>query len=89
MSGKVDTIEKVPCLHEISILFASMKDSDFDEKQCKKEIENLKNAHEQAEIDRKELKAKNTGMAVTTGRKLTPIQLNKYLKLFPLKATKY
>lgn len=89
VSGKVDSVERVPCLHELSILFATMKENDFDEKQCKKEIEALKKAHEIAEKEKKEEKLKNSGVTVNTGRKLTSIQLNKYLKRFPMNATKY
>lgn len=85
MSGKVDAVDTVPCLHELSILFAAMKDHEFDEKLCKKEIEALKKAHELAEIQKKEEKSRNTGLVVSTGRKLTSLQLNRYLKRFPLK----
>lgn len=86
MSGKVDSVEQVPCLHELSILFAALKDHDFDEKLCKKEIEKLQKAHEISEMIKKDEKLRNSGETVSTGRKLTSIQLNKYLKRFPLKA---
>ena len=89
VSGKVDSIEKVPCLHELSILFASFKDNEFDEKVCKKEIDALKTAHLQAEIEKKEDKLRNSGKAVSTGRKLTSLQLNKYLRRFPMKNSDY
>lgn len=89
VSGKVDSIERVPCLHELSVLFAAFKDNDFDEKVCKKEIETLKTAHIKAEIEKKEDKLKNSGQAVSTGRKLTSLQLNKYLRRFPMKNTDY
>jgi hypothetical protein len=89
VSGKVDAIDQVPCLHELSILFAKLKDYEFDEKHCTKEIEALKKSFELATIQQREEKLKNSGQAVTTGRKLTSIQLNKYLKRFPIKATKY
>lgn len=89
VSGKVDSIEKVPCLHELSILFAAFKDREFDEKMCKKEIEDLKKAHALAEIEKKEDKLRNSGQTVSTGKKLTSIQLNKYLRRFPIKASNY
>lgn len=79
----------MPCLHELSILFAALKDNEFDEKICKKEIEALKKAHANAEIEKKEEKINNSGTAVSTGRNLTALQLNKYLKRFPIKATDY
>lgn len=87
VSGKVDSVDQVPCLHELSILFAALKDHDFDEKLCKKEIEKLQKAHDISEIVKKEEKLRNSGEAVSTGKKLTSIQLNKYLKRFPLKAS--
>lgn len=87
VSGKVDSVDQVPCLHELSVLFAAMKENDFDEKLCKKEIEKLQKAHEISELQQKEEKLRNSGESVSTGRKLTSIQLNKYLKRFPLKAS--
>jgi hypothetical protein len=69
-------------------LFAALKESDFDERQCKKELEKLKIAYDQSLIDAKEKKLKNTGEVITVGKKLTSLQLNKYLKRFPTKATK-
>jgi hypothetical protein len=88
VSGKVDAIDTVPCLHELSILFAAMKENEFDEKLCKKEIEAIKKAHDLAETQKKDDKARNSGLVVSTGRKLTSLQLNRYLKRFPLKVTK-
>lgn len=32
VSGKVDSQKQVACLHEMSVLFASMKDNEFNEK---------------------------------------------------------
>lgn len=80
-------MDQVPCLHELSVLFAAMKDNEFDEKLCKKEIEKLQKAHEISEQQHREEKLRNSGESVSTGRKLTSIQLNKYLKRFPLKAS--
>lgn len=83
MSGKVDSQKQVACLHEMSILFAAMKDNDFNEKKCKKEFEALKKANIEAMNRAREDKLKNAGQISTTGNKLNSNQLNKYLKSFP------
>lgn len=73
----------VACLHEMSVLFAAMKDSDFNEKNCTKEIEILNKAHVEAMNQAREEKLKNAGQLSTTGKNLTSKQLNSYLKKFP------
>lgn len=84
MSGKVDSQKQtVACLHEMSVVFAAMKDNDFNEKSCAKEIENLKKAHVEALNQAREEKLKNAGVVTTVGNQLTSKQLNKYLRRFP------
>jgi hypothetical protein len=41
----MDSNAQVACLHEMSVLFAKLKDYEFDERQCKKEIELLAATH--------------------------------------------
>lgn len=74
---------QVACLHELSVLFAAMKTTEFNEKQCTKEIEALKNAHIEAMNTAREQKLKNSGQISTIGRMLNSKQLNRYLKKFP------
>jgi uncharacterized protein YdaT len=69
----------------MSILFAAMKNSEFDESLCKKEIEALKKAHIEAMNKAREEKLKNSGQLSTTGKVLNSKQLNKYLRKFPQK----
>lgn len=83
VSGKVDAQKQVACLHEMSVLFASLKDHEFNEAYCTKEVEALKQANIVAMNTARENKLKNSGALTTTGRDLNSKQLNKYLKKFP------
>lgn len=83
VSGKVDSQKQVSCLHEMSVLFAALKDSDFNEKSCAKEYDAVNKAHIEAMNKAREEKLKNAGQISTTGRLLNSKQLNKYLKKFP------
>lgn len=83
VSGKVDSEQQAACLYEMSVLFAAMKDNDFNEKKCVKEIEALKNANVEAMNKAREETLKNTGQLSTIGRQLNSKQLNKYLRKFP------
>lgn len=83
VSGKVDSQKQVACLHEMSVLFAAMKDHEFNEAYCEKEIETLNKANIDAMNTARENKLKNAGAITTTGRDLNSKQLNKYLKKFP------
>lgn len=83
MSGKVDATSQVECLHEMSVLFAALKDTEFTEKNCTREIEALNKAHVAAMNKAREDKLKNAGQITTTGRELNSKQLNRYLKKFP------
>lgn len=83
VSGKSDRTAEVPCLQELSVLFASMKNNEFNETLCRKEIENVQKAHV-AHLNKRfaDRETFNRGI-VSTGRDLTFRQLNKYLRTFP------
>lgn len=83
VSGKSDRTAEVPCLQELSVLFASMKNSEFTESMCRKEIENVQKAHV-AHLNKRfaERQTYNQGV-ISTGRDLTFRQLNKYLRTYP------
>jgi hypothetical protein len=85
VSGKVDSQKTVPCLHEMSVLFAALKNTEFNENLCSKEIEAVKKAHIEAMNRDREEKLKNSGQLSTTGKVLNSKQLNKYLRKFPQK----
>lgn len=83
VSGKSDRTAEVPCLQELSVLFASMKNNDFNDAFCRQEIEHVQKAHV-AHLNKRfaDRQTFNRGV-VSTGRDLTFRQLNKYLNGFP------
>lgn len=83
VSGKSDRTAEVPCLQELSVLFAGLKNNEFNESVCRKEIENLQRAHV-AHLNKRfaERQTYSKGV-VSVGKDLTFRQLNKYLKGFP------
>lgn len=83
VSGKSDRDTMVPCLQELTILFASLKNNDFNEAFCTKEIEKVQSAHV-THLNKKFADGQIfTKGVVSTGRDLTFRQLNKYLKGYP------
>lgn len=82
MSGKVDSQVSVACLQEMSIVFAAMKDNEFNEKHCQREIQALHKANIDAMNRAREDKLKNSGQISTIGKDLNSKQLNRYLKKF-------
>jgi hypothetical protein len=83
VSGKVDSLAQVACLYELSLLFAKLKETDFNEKKCTKEIDLLNQAHIAAMNKAREDKLKNSGQLSTVGKQLNSKQLNRYFKKFP------
>lgn len=83
VSGKSDRTAEVPCLQELSVLFASMKNNEFNDSFCRQEIEAVQKAHV-AHLNKRfaDRQTFNKGV-VSTGRDLTFRQLNKYLNRFP------
>lgn len=45
VSGKSDRQKLAPCIQELTALFAKMKEHEFDEQLCAKEIETLRKAN--------------------------------------------
>lgn len=83
VSGKSDRTAEVPCLQELSVLFASLKNNEFNESFCTKEIEKVRQAHV-VHLNKKFADRQTyTRGVVSTGRDLTFRQLNKYLKGYP------
>ncbi|XP_073846551.1 small ribosomal subunit protein mS37 [Musca autumnalis] len=83
VSGKADSGSDVACLQEMSVLFACLKDNDFVEKMCHKEITQFKRCYK-VYMDRKATAKEtiNKGI-VTPGKELNYKQLNKYMRRFP------
>ena len=68
----------------MSILFAAMKEKDFNEKLCTKEIDALKKSNIDAMNKAREDKMKNSGQVSSVGQQLTSKQLNRYFRKFPM-----
>lgn len=83
VSGKSDRTAEVPCLQELSILFASLKNNEFNDAACRKEVQTLQAAHVAHLNKRFADRQTYTKGVVSVGKDLTFRQLNKYLKGFP------
>uniref|UniRef100_A0A1A9V6B0 CHCH domain-containing protein n=1 Tax=Glossina austeni TaxID=7395 RepID=A0A1A9V6B0_GLOAU len=83
VSGKADSSSDVACLQEMSILFACLKDNDFVEKFCNKEISQFKKCYKVFMDSKTALKATVNQGIITPGNNLNYRQLNKYMRLFP------
>jgi hypothetical protein len=64
-------------------LFAKLKETDFDEKKCTKELDILTKAHIEAMNQARTDKLKNSGKIHTVGKQLNSQQLNKYMRKYP------
>uniref|UniRef100_A0A1A9WI50 CHCH domain-containing protein n=1 Tax=Glossina brevipalpis TaxID=37001 RepID=A0A1A9WI50_9MUSC len=83
VSGKADSGSDVACLQEMSILFACLKDNDFVEKYCPKEISQFKKCYKNY-MDTKQVQKANINQGIITpGYNLNYRQLNKYMRRFP------
>ncbi|KAM7343892.1 small ribosomal subunit protein mS37 [Cochliomyia hominivorax] len=83
VSGKADSGSDVACLQEMTVLFACLKDNDFVEKFCSKEISQFQRCYK-VFMDRKAAaKATINQGIVTPGNNLNYKQLNKYMRRFP------
>ncbi|EDW60052.1 uncharacterized protein LOC115762096 [Drosophila novamexicana] len=83
VSGKADSGSDVACLQEMGVLFACLKDNEFVEKYCNKEINQFQKCYK-FYMDRKfeAKKTVNQGI-VQPGNNLNYKQLNKYMRRFP------
>ncbi|XP_013102407.2 small ribosomal subunit protein mS37 [Stomoxys calcitrans] len=83
VSGKADSGSDVACLQEMTVLFACLKDNDFAEKMCNKEISQFKKCYK-VYMDRKTAAKEtiNKGI-ITPGKELNYKQLNKYMRRYP------
>lgn len=83
VSGKSNSTSEVACLQEMAILFACLKDNEFVERFCSKEIANFQGCYKNF-LD-KNYKAKQTENqgVVAPGKNLNYKQLNKYLRKYP------
>lgn len=83
VSGKADSGSDVACLQEMTVLFACLKDNEFVEKFCSKEISQFKKCYK-VYMDRKATAKETINQGIVTpGNNLNYKQLNKYMRRFP------
>lgn len=84
VSGKGEKSSDVACLHELSILFACLKENEFNQTICNKEINNVQTCYKNF-LDHKRIKKEQDkkGIITTGQRNLSHKQLNRFLKKFP------
>ncbi|CAH4029128.1 uncharacterized protein LOC123716248 [Pieris brassicae] len=84
VSGKNDKTKEAACMQEMAVLFACFKKSEFDQKQCLKEVtafQTCYNDYNQRAKVQREMGKK--GILIPGEKKLTHRQLNQLLKGFP------
>nr|XP_036223253.1 coiled-coil-helix-coiled-coil-helix domain-containing protein 1 isoform X2 [Bactrocera oleae] len=83
VSGKADSSSDAACLQEMGVLFACLKDNEFVEKYCNKEIQQFQKCYKfYADSKFEAKKTVNQGI-ITPGKNLNYKQLNKYMRRFP------
>ncbi|XP_037953869.1 coiled-coil-helix-coiled-coil-helix domain-containing protein 1 [Teleopsis dalmanni] len=83
VSGKADSGSDVACLQEMSVLFACLKDNEFVEQYCNKEITQFKRCYKYFMDSKFQAKQTVNQGIVTPGKDLNYRQLNKYMRGFP------
>lgn len=84
VSGKGGKISDVCCIYEMSLMLACLKDNEFGESGCGKEIENFKNCyinHLTSKKNKQDKEAK--GILIPGEKNLSPKQVNSLLKCYP------
>jgi len=85
VSGKADSTNDVACLQEMSIVFACLKNNDFNESLCSKELSTFQRCYKSF-LDKKSdaKKVRDQGI-LTPGKNINSKQLNKLFKMHPNK----
>lgn len=84
VSGKGGKVSEVCCIYEMSLMFSCLKQNEFEEIGCAKEIDNFKKCyvnHTLAKKTKQEREAK--GLLIPGEKSLPSKQLNMLLKQFP------
>lgn len=83
VSGKGDKTNDVACMQEMSILFACLKNNDFNESLCNKEVTTFNKCYKTF-LDKKQVtKITQSKGILTPGKDLNFKQVNKILKKYP------
>lgn len=83
VSGKSDRQPEVPCLHELTLLFASLKTHEFDDLLCVREADKLRQANVEYLTKRFHQKRLVNQGIVAPGKNLSFRQINIFLKGYP------
>ncbi|CAL8077666.1 unnamed protein product [Orchesella dallaii] len=86
VSGKSEKGVDVSCLQEMAVMFACMKNNDFKEVKCAKEIDIYNNCNKEHTARKKQTKQKEVAGQIVTGtnaRNLTTKQMNHLLAKYP------
>lgn len=84
ISGKGEKTSDVACLHELSVLFACLKENEFNQALCSKEIGSVQTCYKNF-LDHKRIKREEEqkGIIATGQKNLSTKQVNKLLKKYP------
>lgn len=84
VSGKGGRTSDVACVQEMTILFACLKNNEFNEAPCTKELSNFNGCYKTFLDEKFEQKQERQKGGVSIGRDLHSRELNVYLKKFPV-----
>ncbi|XP_037926659.1 coiled-coil-helix-coiled-coil-helix domain-containing protein 1 [Hermetia illucens] len=83
VSGKADSQTEVACLQEMTILFTCLKENDFQESLCSKEVQTFNKCYKTFMDTSFQAKKVDSQGAVKPGKDLNYKQLNKYMRRYP------
>ncbi|ENN78286.1 uncharacterized protein LOC109536477 [Dendroctonus ponderosae] len=84
VSGKGNKMSNLSCLYEMSILFACLSNSEFQQQPCGKEITSFQKCYSTYTSDKKQKSERDMKGILTPGeRNLSAKQLNMLLKRYP------
>lgn len=84
VSGKGQKTSEACCIYEMSVMFACLKDNDFQQSMCGKEIESFQKCYSNNMKEKAQRKERDLKGVLTPGEKdLTAKQLNMLLQKYP------
>lgn len=83
VSGKGGHQSDVACLQEMSVLFACLKNNEFNQSLCSKEIGSFKGCYKSYLDSKYEAKIARQKGGVSTGKNLHARELNVFLRKYP------
>lgn len=83
VSGKADSENSVSCLQEMAVFFACMKNNDFNESMCSKEIGTFQKCYKTFLDNKSAAKIVQNQGTLKAGKDLNSRQINMLFKKFP------